>query len=119
MSQPKLFSIIDKACFEYKLIEEGDRILIGASGGQDEHATDISAEKPIGFGPPVGRGSFPQPTSSAEPMIRDMKPQCFILTGEVVVMVSAPIVPTHGELNRFAGRDLYGQRIVGVHRPCG
>lgn len=38
MSQPKLFSIIDKACFEYNLIEEGDRILIGASGGKDSTA---------------------------------------------------------------------------------
>lgn len=38
MSQPKLFSIIDKAVFEYSLIEEGDNILIGASGGKDSTA---------------------------------------------------------------------------------
>ncbi len=38
MSQPKLFSIIDKAIFDYKMIEPGDRILIGASGGKDSTA---------------------------------------------------------------------------------
>lgn len=38
MAQPKLFSIIDKAVFDYKLIEEGDRILVGASGGKDSTA---------------------------------------------------------------------------------
>ena len=32
---PKLSSLIDKAVFDYKLIENGDRILIGASGGKD------------------------------------------------------------------------------------
>lgn len=35
MGRPKLFSIIDKAVFEYNLIENGDKILIGASGGKD------------------------------------------------------------------------------------
>lgn len=38
MAQPKLFRIIDKAVFEYNMIEEGDRILIGASGGKDSTA---------------------------------------------------------------------------------
>jgi len=38
MSQPKLFSIIDKAIFDYKMIEPGDKILIGASGGKDSTA---------------------------------------------------------------------------------
>ena len=36
--QPKLSSIIDKACFDYNLIEKGDRILIGASGCKDSTA---------------------------------------------------------------------------------
>lgn len=36
--EPKLSSLIDKACFDYKLIEPGDRILIGASGGKDSTA---------------------------------------------------------------------------------
>jgi len=36
--EPKLSSLIDKACFDYKLIEKGDRILIGASGGKDSTA---------------------------------------------------------------------------------
>ncbi len=35
---PKLSSLIDKAVFEYNLIEDGDRILIGASGGKDSTA---------------------------------------------------------------------------------
>ncbi len=35
---PKLSSRIDKACFDYNLIEKGDRILIGASGGKDSTA---------------------------------------------------------------------------------
>ena len=30
-----VYSAIDKACFDYNLIEKGDRILIGASGGKD------------------------------------------------------------------------------------
>lgn len=38
MGQPRLFSIIDKACFDYKMIEKGDRILVGASGGKDSTA---------------------------------------------------------------------------------
>ena len=38
MGQPKLFSLIDKAIFEYKMIEKGDKILIGASGGKDSTA---------------------------------------------------------------------------------
>ncbi len=37
-SRPKLFRIVDKAVFDYKLIEEGDRILIGLSGGKDSTA---------------------------------------------------------------------------------
>lgn len=36
--QPKLSSLIDKAVFDYDLIEPGDRILIGASGGKDSTA---------------------------------------------------------------------------------
>ncbi len=35
MSQPKLFRIIDKAMFDYNLIENGDNILVGVSGGKD------------------------------------------------------------------------------------
>lgn len=35
MGQPRIFSIIDKVCFDYNLIEDGDRILVGASGGKD------------------------------------------------------------------------------------
>lgn len=35
---PKLSSLIDKACFDYSLIENGDKILIGASGGKDSTA---------------------------------------------------------------------------------
>lgn len=38
MSQPKLFSIIDKAIYEYSMINDGDRILVGASGGKDSTA---------------------------------------------------------------------------------
>ena len=38
MGQPKLFSIIDKAIYDYKMIEPGDKILIGASGGKDSTA---------------------------------------------------------------------------------
>ena len=36
--EPKLSSLIDKACFDYNLIEKGDRILIGASSGKDSTA---------------------------------------------------------------------------------
>ncbi len=35
MPQPKLFSLIDKAVFDYSMISAGDRILVGASGGKD------------------------------------------------------------------------------------
>jgi len=35
MPQPLLFRLIDKAVFDYHLIEKGDRILVGASGGKD------------------------------------------------------------------------------------
>ena len=35
---PKISSLIDKACFDYSLIENGDKILIGASGGKDSTA---------------------------------------------------------------------------------
>lgn len=38
MPQPKLFRIIDKAVYDYRLIEEGDRILVGISGGKDSAA---------------------------------------------------------------------------------
>ncbi|MBQ5471896.1 MAG: tRNA 2-thiocytidine biosynthesis protein TtcA [Treponema sp.] len=38
MPQPPLFSIIDKAVFDYHMIEPGDRILVGASGGKDSTA---------------------------------------------------------------------------------
>lgn len=33
--EPKISSIIDKAVFDYSLIEPGDKILVGASGGKD------------------------------------------------------------------------------------
>lgn len=36
--EPKLSSLIDKAVFDYNLIEKGDRILVGASGGKDSTA---------------------------------------------------------------------------------
>ena len=35
---PKLFRVIDKAVYDYMLIEDGDRILVGASGGKDSSA---------------------------------------------------------------------------------
>ncbi|MCR4580784.1 MAG: tRNA 2-thiocytidine biosynthesis protein TtcA [Treponema sp.] len=35
---PKLSSLIDKAIFDYGLLEKGDRLLIGASGGKDSTA---------------------------------------------------------------------------------
>lgn len=35
MSQPLIFSLIDKAVFDYELIKDGDKILIAASGGKD------------------------------------------------------------------------------------
>lgn len=38
MPQPPLFRYIDKAVIDYKMIENGDRILIGASGGKDSTA---------------------------------------------------------------------------------
>jgi len=38
MSNPKLFRVIDHAVARYNMIEEGDRILIGASGGKDSTA---------------------------------------------------------------------------------
>ncbi len=38
MSQPRIYSIIDKAVFDYHMIEDGDRILVGASGGKDSTA---------------------------------------------------------------------------------
>lgn len=38
MAQPLLFRLIDKADFDYALIEPGDKILIGASGGKDSTA---------------------------------------------------------------------------------
>ena len=38
MGQPRLFSIIDKAVYDYNMIEDGDKILIGASGGKDSTA---------------------------------------------------------------------------------
>lgn len=36
--ETKLCSYIDKACYDYSLIEDGDKILIGASGGKDSTA---------------------------------------------------------------------------------
>lgn len=35
MPQPRVFSIIDKAIYDYDMIKEGSRILLGASGGKD------------------------------------------------------------------------------------
>lgn len=38
MKKNRLYSLIDKAIFDYRLIEPGDKILIGASGGKDSTA---------------------------------------------------------------------------------
>lgn len=38
MKKNKLFSMIDKAVFDFNLIEKGDKILVGASGGKDSTA---------------------------------------------------------------------------------
>ncbi len=38
MPQPFLFRVIDKAVYDYGMIQEGDRILVGASGGKDSTA---------------------------------------------------------------------------------
>ncbi len=35
MPQPHIYSLIDKAVYDYELIKPGDKILIGASGGKD------------------------------------------------------------------------------------
>lgn len=37
-NMPKISSLIDKAVFDYELIKNGDKILIGASGGKDSTA---------------------------------------------------------------------------------
>lgn len=38
MQKNRLFSLVDKAVYDYNLIEKGDRILVGASGGKDSTA---------------------------------------------------------------------------------
>ena len=38
MPQPFLFRVIDKAIYDYNMIQDGDKILIGASGGKDSTA---------------------------------------------------------------------------------
>lgn len=38
MANPKLFRVTDHAVHTYRMIEEGDRILVGASGGKDSTA---------------------------------------------------------------------------------
>ena len=38
MSQPLIFRMIDKAVYDYNMIEKNDRILVGASGGKDSTA---------------------------------------------------------------------------------
>ena len=38
MGQPLVYSLIDKAVFDYHMINSGDKILIGASGGKDSTA---------------------------------------------------------------------------------
>ncbi len=38
MANPKLFRAVDKAVFDYNMIEEGDAILLAASGGKDSTA---------------------------------------------------------------------------------
>lgn len=35
MGQPFIFSVIDKAVYDFDMIKSGDRILVGASGGKD------------------------------------------------------------------------------------
>lgn len=36
--QPEIFRLIDKAIYDYNMLENGDRVLIGASGGKDSTA---------------------------------------------------------------------------------
>lgn len=36
--QPEIFRLIDKAIYDYNMLESGDRVLIGASGGKDSTA---------------------------------------------------------------------------------
>ncbi len=38
MANPRLFRVIDHGVSEYSMIEDGDRILVGASGGKDSTA---------------------------------------------------------------------------------
>lgn len=38
MPQPEIFRLIDKAIYEYDMVQNGDRIIIGASGGKDSTA---------------------------------------------------------------------------------
>ena len=38
MPNPIIFKLIDKCIYDYKLIQDGDKILVGASGGKDSTA---------------------------------------------------------------------------------
>ncbi len=61
MEHDTLAALIDKAVFDYHLIEEGDRILVGASGGKD---STLLVEY---FAQRMKRFTDVQHSSSAEP----------------------------------------------------
>lgn len=131
MANPKLFRMIDKAVFDYKMIEENDRILLAASGGKDStalaeyfsmrlkrpspqfaiHAMHISTDVAPPFSPAIAqkfeKWNIPLTVKSVSVLERlkpDKKMNCWWCSAQ-----------RRTELNKFAAENGYNKIALGHH----
>ena len=73
MGQPLIFRLIDKAVYEYNLIENGDKILIGASGGKDSTVTAALCVEALGGEPGIYSARYaPSPQERIDKLLTNL-----------------------------------------------
>lgn len=132
MANPKLFRIIDRGVEDYRMIEEGDRILIGASGGKDSTALVeyFGARRLRRAGPRFEATALHVETEVGSPLADELAAR-FAEWGIPLVVVSISVqgrlkpgrtmncwwcsTQRRTELNEYAMREGYNKIALGHH----
>ncbi len=132
MANPRLFRIIDHGVSEYSMIEEGDRILIGASGGKDSTALAeyFAARMKRPAGPRFEAAALHVATEIGSPLapkLSDLFGEWGMPLHQVGISVQGRLKPgrkmncwwcstqRRTELNEFAMREGFNKIALGHH----